>query len=504
MEYRVRSGHYRRRYPSDDDAPRDQGDYGNFAFTLVEGELQIDVHSTISERDLGGGKSERQGILPRLAGLWRNTWVPEVRDVAKYEQRNGTDRGRPLGTALSDVARVLESQELLTLHEGDFFGEMAALGRTPRSATIFASSDSVVMEIRWQGLRDIMKFDADWRDRIYKTYRENALDSYLRNTDFLQGLGSDEIQKVVESALFETYGTFEWHGDFKRKRQAATEVGIATEGDYPDGLLLISAGFARLATGEGHGRRTVGYLSSGDTYGLSELYNAWKNPGATEFRLLHTLTALGYVDVIRIPIDVLERHVFPTMKEPVDPGAVLSTRTAADDHLMEWAVDNRYMNGTKTMVIDLESCVRCDDCVRACAATHGGNPRFRREGDPFGKWMVSNACMHCKDPVCMVGCPTGAIHRDQSTGTVVINDVTCVGCGTCANACPYDNIVMVPIRDSAGTAIVDSGGSGAPIAKATKCDLCAGRPGGPACVQACPTNALQRVDFRDFHAEASG
>ena len=162
---------------------------------------------------------------------------------------------------------------------------------------------------------------------------------------------------------------------------------------------------------------------------------------------------------------------------------------------MEWAVDNRYMNGTKTMVIDLESCVRCDDCVRACAATHGGNPRFRREGDPFGKWMVSNACMHCKDPVCMVGCPTGAIHRDQSTGTVVINDVTCVGCGTCANACPYDNIVMVPIRDSAGTAIVDSGGSGAPIVKATKCDLCAGRPGGPACVQACPTNALQRVDF---------
>ena len=60
--------------------------------------------------------------------------------------------------------------------------------------------------------------------------------------------------------------------------------------------------------------------------------------------------------------------------------------------------------------------------------------------------MVANACMHCVDPVCMIGCPTGAIHRESIEGQVVINDRTCVGCATCANSCPYDNIQMVEIR----------------------------------------------------------
>jgi Fe-S-cluster-containing hydrogenase component 2 len=111
--------------------------------------------------------------------------------------------------------------------------------------------------------------------------------------------------------------------------------------------------------------------------------------------------------------------------------------------------------------------------------------------------MVTNACMHCADPVCMIGCPTGAISREIDSGTVLINDATCVGCATCANSCPYDNIRMVEIRDLAGQPVIDVK-SRRPILKATKCDLCASNPGGPACVRACAHDALQRVDFRDL------
>ena len=64
--------------------------------------------------------------------------------------------------------------------------------------------------------------------------------------------------------------------------------------------------------------------------------------------------------------------------------------------------------------------------------------------------MVANACLHCVDPVCMIGCPTGAIHRSAVGGQVVINDDTCIGCATCANSCPYNNIQMVEIRDPQG------------------------------------------------------
>jgi Fe-S-cluster-containing dehydrogenase component len=146
------------------------------------------------------------------------------------------------------------------------------------------------------------------------------------------------------------------------------------------------------------------------------------------------------------------------------------------------------------MLIDQDRCVRCDDCVRACASGHDNNPRFIRHGKVHANWLITNACMHCSDPVCMIGCPTGAIHR-LTEGTVVINDNTCIGCATCANSCPYQNIRMVEIKDKNDRHIVDQL-TGKPILKATKCDLCATQPGGPACVRACPHDALQRIDFQ--------
>jgi len=158
-------------------------------------------------------------------------------------------------------------------------------------------------------------------------------------------------------------------------------------------------------------------------------------------------------------------------------------------------MNNRTINGTAAMFIDTDRCTACDDCVRACAAAHNNNPRFIRHGPEHDNLQVANACMHCVDPVCLIGCPTGAIHRTQD-GLVVIDDVTCIGCATCANSCPYDNIRMVEIRDQNGDFIVDQE-TQAPIVKATKCDLCLEQPGGPACQRACPHDALQRIDLRD-------
>ena len=108
--------------------------------------------------------------------------------------------------------------------------------------------------------------------------------------------------------------------------------------------------------------------------------------------------------------------------------------------------------------------------------------------------MVANACMHCLDPVCMIGCPTGAIGRDEETGTVGINDKTCIGCATCSNSCPYNNIRMVDIFDTKGKQLVDET-TERPIMKATKCDLCVEQLGGPACQRACPHDALVRIDL---------
>jgi Fe-S-cluster-containing dehydrogenase component len=97
----------------------------------------------------------------------------------------------------------------------------------------------------------------------------------------------------------------------------------------------------------------------------------------------------------------------------------------------------------------------------------------------------------------MIGCPTGAIHRSEDGGVVAINDTTCIGCGTCAHSCPYENIVMVAIRDRAGRIVRDPKDR-EPIMKATKCDLCVDRSDGPACVQMCPQGATVRVNFKKY------
>jgi Fe-S-cluster-containing dehydrogenase component len=94
----------------------------------------------------------------------------------------------------------------------------------------------------------------------------------------------------------------------------------------------------------------------------------------------------------------------------------------------------------------------------------------------------------------MIGCPTGAIGREQKTGNVTINDKTCIGCGTCADSCPYSNIRMVEVNDKRGLPILEAE-SGEPIVKATKCDLCVDQLGGPACQRACPHDALTRIDL---------
>ena len=324
-----------------------------------------------------------------------------------------------------------------------------------------------------------------------------SLKVHLKSSPYFAGLSEQELGEVADATLFESHGSFEWHVAYKRMRdqgKADKEPIIARQGEYPDGLLMIRAGFARVSIKMGNGERTLTYLGAGDSFGHDEL---WASHLGTDISLQTSLKAVGYVDLLRVPAPILEKYVFN--KEGghhiSNPLHHLATRTVAQDAPLEWAVEQRFVNGTKAMLIDLDRCVRCDDCVRACASTHGGNPRFIRHGRTFDHWMVANACMHCADPVCMIGCPTGAVHRSLETGAVVINDDTCIGCGVCASSCPYNNIRLVDIHDIDGNMVRDPVNQ-KPIVKATKCDLCETNPGGPACVRACPHDALKRVNFQ--------
>jgi len=145
------------------------------------------------------------------------------------------------------------------------------------------------------------------------------------------------------------------------------------------------------------------------------------------------------------------------------------------------------------MLIDLDRCTRCDDCVRACAETHGGRPRFIREGERYGHHLIAHACVHCRDPVCLVGCPTGAIHRAQVGDVVEIQEDICIGCGSCARKCPYDAITMQPTGTRWPEDSVEKMLRGKDRSVASKCDLCHTSALGPACVNNCPQGCAIRV-----------
>ena len=136
--------------------------------------------------------------------------------------------------------------------------------------------------------------------------------------------------------------------------------------------------------------------------------------------------------------------------------------------------------------VDLDSCSGCKACVTACHSLNGldENETWRDVGLLHGGTAllpvlqhVTTACHHCLDPACMNVCPTRAYEKDPVTGIVKHLDDQCFGCQYCILACPYE----VP-KYNAKRGIV------------RKCDMCSQRLAvgeAPACVQACPQEAIR-------------
>jgi Fe-S-cluster-containing dehydrogenase component/DMSO reductase anchor subunit len=146
--------------------------------------------------------------------------------------------------------------------------------------------------------------------------------------------------------------------------------------------------------------------------------------------------------------------------------------------------------------VDLDSCTGCKACVAGCHSLNGldeeetwrdvglvlGGP----ESHPFQQ-TVTTACHHCEDPACLNGCPVLAYEKDPVTGIVVHLDDQCIGCSYCVLKCPYE---VPKYNDRLGIV--------------RKCDMCHGRLAAgeaPACVQACPTEAIAIVKVSTFRSE---
>ncbi len=116
--------------------------------------------------------------------------------------------------------------------------------------------------------------------------------------------------------------------------------------------------------------------------------------------------------------------------------------------------------------VNRDSCDGCNNCVNMCASIHKASRIKIIEHDSA---YYSLVCQHCENAPCVKICPTNAVTKES------IKSEDCIGCGLCSIVCPFGAITIAE-------------------GLAEKCDLCADREDGPACIKSCTKRAISIID----------
>jgi CRP-like cAMP-binding protein/Fe-S-cluster-containing dehydrogenase component len=448
-----------------------EGDFGSTAFFIVEGQAQVAISTPIAHVKTHGGA---QGFLKRLTSVL----VGREEDKREEEAR---DRTIPIDAAV-DLAY---GNPVAELGPGDLFGEMTCMNFYPRSATVQAKTDGVAFEML-RNVLDIMMKNKTFRGQLDENYRRRALETHLRGVPMFAGLSPDFIEHLK--------------GSVELVRYAPGQV-IARQGEPAESFYLVRIGFVKISEEYPGGELVLAYLSRGDYFGEIGLLGGGVRTA--------TCTALDHVELVKLSGEDFRDMVarFPSVRAALE--AVSAERLAANAQRMQMVqsvpleqfLSQGLMEAQSLLILDLQKCTRCDACVNACADAHDGVTRLVREGLRFENFLVATSCRQCRDPLCMVGCPVGAIRRRNSL-EVIIED-WCIGCGLCARNCPYGNINLHPFEVRVGDLEHPGRKKAVVQQKATSCDLCTHLKE-PSCVYACPHDAAHRVDPKQFFAGLMG
>ncbi len=464
-----------------------EGEYASTAFLIVRGRVGVSI---------GGQKADGRGT-GGLKAFVRNAtrWLQGGRSTKASAgiQRASTvhiDGGRSLTLEGGRWVDEMTPEDVI-------FGEMSCLNHYPRSATVVALEATELLEIHKNVLHMLQRNEAS-RKILDEAYRSRSLARELRQLSMFQGLSEADRGRCAEML---------------RDRAEIIRVDrgqpIFSQGDVANDFFKVRLGFVKVSQRLGDQDRTIDYLGPGRSFGeiglvtgMMQLDESLAGSGVDRARRTATCTALDDVELVRIRGEDFRALVreFPAAREQLVAEArrLLDRdrdRSAQADENLEGFLENGLYSAQKLLVLDLESCTRCDECTRACSDTHDGITRLIREGLRFENFLVASSCRSCLDPYCLVGCPVDAIHRkarENHPGAleIVIED-HCIGCGLCSTNCPYGNISM---HQESRAGVADR-------RLATTCDLCrdlVGPNDDPSCVYACPHDAAFRMSGQDL------
>ncbi len=442
-----------------------EGEYGSTAFYIEEGQADVYLSTPMAHVKTQGGAT---GFLSKLSS-----------HLFGRQQERREEEGERRSIPIDGPVDLPYDNPVATLHPGDLFGEMTCMSLYPRSATVRAATDCVMLEML-RNVLDIIQRNKTLKAQLDANYKKRALDDHLRSVPMFASLTQEFIDLLRNRVELVKFG----QGDV-----------ICRQGDIADYFYLVRLGFVKVSEPHPGGELVLAYLGRGGYFGEIGLLG--------EGRRTATCTALDHVELVRIHADEFGQMMqqFPDVRHSLE--ALAFERTEQNRQRLVTAtsmpLDNflaqGLMEAQSLLVLDLERCTRCDACVRACADAHDGVTRLIREGQRFDKYLVATSCRHCRDPLCMVGCPVGSIRRRNSL-EVIIED-WCIGCGLCAKNCPYGNINMHPFNVLEQDPEMPARQKAVVKYKATSCDLCIEHKE-PSCVYACPHDAAHRVEPNEF------
>jgi len=381
-----------------------------------------------------------------------------------------------------------DPSKVVSLGKGQFFGEMSLLSGRRRSATIRAGADCTLIETPRRLMNKLINSVASVKRIIDEAFIVRTLQTRFATTSQIE-----DLEHVAASARLTQY-------------KAGEE--IFREGEEADSLHVIRRGSVTISRMIGGNETTLSYLPAGNYVGEMGLMGKSQRTA--------TVRAAVATETIQLSAAnfqfLLERDA--RLREQISNeykrrlSRNLTMQHMGRGNIISFLVSQGLGEATDVLLIDESLCIRCDNCEKACAETHGGTSRLDREAGPtYASIHVPTSCRHCEHPHCMKDCPPDAIRRAPD-GEVFVAD-NCIGCGNCQRNCPYGVIQMAvapPKKPGLFSWLLFGRGSGPgqvpehlvkkdpdAIKKAVKCDMCKDLKGGAACVRACPTGAALRI-----------
>ncbi|MEM9301687.1 MAG: cyclic nucleotide-binding domain-containing protein [Pseudomonadota bacterium] len=386
------------------------------------------------------------------------------------------------------------SGKKIKLGAGEFFGEMSLISGRRRSATTLAGRDCVLIETPRRSMNKLINSVDAVKRVIDEAFIMRAIQSR-----FAPDTPAEKLQDVVATATLESFKA----GDV-----------LFEEGEPGDCLHVVRVGSLTISRSIGGRDVVLSYVPAGNYVGEMALLGDNQRSA--------TAKAAIATETIRLDGDAFKELLIREPELRLRLQSEYRQRAAANlqmqsapegGDVISFLVSQGVGEATDILLIDEALCVRCDNCEKACAETHGGTSRLHREAGPtYATIHVPTSCRHCEHPHCMKDCPPDAIRRAPD-GEVFIAD-NCIGCGNCERNCPYGVIHMSAKKPKKPGILQwllfgrgagpgeDLAAKGSGEKKAVKCDMCKGLPGGAACVRSCPTGAAIRISPEDLPAYA--